>query len=114
MKFFSFEILIEKDSEDPGYFAYSPSLPGCFGSGATIEEAKRSMREAVSQHIEVLLAHGQPIPQHERLVHVEEQPSACPHDPPAADDGARPGAVSQGSRLRRGPPVRQPPNPLAP
>ncbi len=53
MKFFSFEILIEKDSEDPGYFAYSPSLPGCFGSGATIEEAKRSMREAVSQHIEV-------------------------------------------------------------
>jgi hypothetical protein len=30
------------------------------------------MRLAVSQHIDALLAHNQPIPQNEHLVHVEE------------------------------------------
>ena len=72
MKFYSFEIVIEKEPEDEGYFAYSPSLPGCFSNGKTIEEAKRNIREAVKQHVESLLAHGQPIPQRETLVHVEE------------------------------------------
>ena len=72
MKYYSFEIVIEKEAEDEGYYAYSPTLPGCFSNGKTIEEAKRSMREAVSQHLETLLAHGQPIPQNEKLVHVEE------------------------------------------
>lgn len=72
MRFYSFEIVIEKEPEDEGYFAYSPTLPGCFGNGRTIEEAKRDMRQAVQQHLEALLAHGEPIPQNERLVHVEE------------------------------------------
>lgn len=72
MRFYSFEIVIEKEPEDEGYYAYSPTLPGCFGNGRTIEEAQRSIREAVQQHIESLLAHGEPIPQNERLVHVEE------------------------------------------
>lgn len=72
MRFYSFEIVIEKEQEDEGYYAYSPTLPGCFGNGKTIEEAKQSMRAAVQQHVEALLAHAQPIPQNERLVHVEE------------------------------------------
>jgi predicted RNase H-like HicB family nuclease len=62
MRFFNFEIVIEKEAEDEGYFAYSPTLPGCFGNGLTIEEAKRSIRAAVQQHIESLLFHGQPVP----------------------------------------------------
>lgn len=72
MKFYNFEIVIEKEPEDDGYFSYSPTSPGCFSNGRTIEEARRNMREAVQQHIESLLAHGQPIPQNENLVHVEE------------------------------------------
>jgi len=72
MRYFSFEIVIEKEAEDVGYAAYSPSLPGCFSSGPTIEEAKRNIREAIRQHVDTLLAHGQPVPQNERLVHVEE------------------------------------------
>jgi predicted RNase H-like HicB family nuclease len=28
--------------------------------------------EAIQQHVESLLAHGDPVPQNERLVHVEE------------------------------------------
>ncbi len=72
MKFYNFEIVIEKEADDEGYFASSPTLPGCFGNGKTIEEAKRSMRQAVTQHIQSLLAHGETVPQNERLVHVEE------------------------------------------
>jgi predicted RNase H-like HicB family nuclease len=56
MKYYTFAIVVEKEPEDTGYFAYSPTLPGCFSNGATIEDARRNMREAVQQHIESLLA----------------------------------------------------------
>ena len=72
MKFYSFQIVIEKEPEDEGYYAYSPTLPGCFSNGRTIEEAKRNIREAVEQHLASLLAHSQAVPQAENLVHVEE------------------------------------------
>jgi predicted RNase H-like HicB family nuclease len=72
MQYYTFEILIEKEPEGAGYLAYSPNLPGCFSNGLTIEEAKRNIRMAIEQHVESLLAHGQPVPQNERLVHVEE------------------------------------------
>lgn len=72
MKFYTFEIVVEKEAEDGGYSAYSPTLPGCFSNGRTIEEAKRNIREAIQQHLASLLAHRQPIPQNEKLVHVEE------------------------------------------
>ena len=55
MKFYSFEIVIEKEPEDEGYLAYSPSLPGCFSNGKTIEETKRNIREAVQMHVASLL-----------------------------------------------------------
>lgn len=72
MRYFTFEIVIEKEPEDEGYFAYSPTLPGCFSNGSTIEETKRNVRQAVQQHVGVLLEHGEAVPQNERLVHVEE------------------------------------------
>ena len=72
MKFYSFQIVIEKEPEDDGYSAYSPTLPGCFSNGKTIEAAKRNIREAIQQHLESLRAHAQPIPQEDRMVHVEE------------------------------------------
>ncbi|HET9179872.1 MAG TPA: type II toxin-antitoxin system HicB family antitoxin [Terriglobia bacterium] len=72
MKFYSFRIVIEKGPEDEGYFAYTPNVPGCFSNGKTIEEAKRNIREAVEQHLASMLAHGQAVPQQDRLVHVEE------------------------------------------
>ena len=52
VKFYTFEIVIEKEEEDEGYLAY--------------------IREAIQQHVGSLLTHGQPIPQNEKLVHVEE------------------------------------------
>jgi len=72
MKFFSFEIVIEKEEDDEGYFAYSPSLSGCFSNGKTIEETRHNIREALQQHVLSLLEHSLPIPQKERIVHVEE------------------------------------------
>ncbi len=72
MRFYNFAIVIEKEVDDEGYCAYSPSLPGCFSNGRTIEEARRNMREAIQQHVASLLAHGEPVPRNERLVHVEE------------------------------------------
>jgi len=56
MKFYSFQIVIEKEPEDEGYFAYSPTVPGCFSNGRTIEDAKRHIREALEQHLAVLSA----------------------------------------------------------
>jgi predicted RNase H-like HicB family nuclease len=72
VRFYSFQIIIEKEPEDEGYYAHSPSLPGCFSNGRTIEEAKRNVREAIEQHVASLLAHSQAIPQESNLVHVEE------------------------------------------
>lgn len=63
MKFYSFEIVIDKELEDEGYLAYSPTLPGCFSNGRTIEETKHNIREAIEQHLAFLRSHGQPIPQ---------------------------------------------------
>ena len=68
----SFQIVIEKEPEDEGYYAYSPTVPGCFSNGKTIEETRRNIREAVEQHMASLIAHGQTVPQDDRLVHVEE------------------------------------------
>ncbi|MBI3097140.1 MAG: type II toxin-antitoxin system HicB family antitoxin [Planctomycetes bacterium] len=72
MKFYNFEIVIERDDRGRGYLAHSPTLPGCFSNGRTIEDAKKSMRQAIHQHVQSLLAHGKRIPQNERIVHVEE------------------------------------------
>ena len=78
MKFYSFQIVIEKEPEDEGYLAYTPNVPGCFSSGTTIEEAKRNIRQAIEQHLTSMLAHAQSVPQNDRLMHVEELTVAVP------------------------------------
>lgn len=79
MAYYTFEIVVEKEEDEgAGYMAYSPTLPGCFSNGKTIEEAKRNIREAVQQHLQSLLTHKQPIPQNEKLVHVEVLTVAVP------------------------------------
>ena len=72
VKFYTFEIVIEKEAEDEGYLAYSPTLPGCFSNGKTVEDARRNIREAIQQHVASLLSHGQDVPQGDKLIHVEE------------------------------------------
>jgi predicted RNase H-like HicB family nuclease len=69
VELYSLQIVTEKESEDEGYFAYSPTLPGCFSNGKTIEETKHNIRQAGEQHLVSMLAHAQPVPQNDRLVH---------------------------------------------
>lgn len=71
MRFYNFEIVVEKEPEDAGYFAYSPTLAGVFSNGLTIEETRRNIRDAIQQHLAVLQELHQPIPQHDNLVLVE-------------------------------------------
>lgn len=72
MSFYNFGVVIGKEPEDGAYAVYSRTLPGCLSNGGTIEKTKRNIRDAIQQHVQTLLAHGQPIPQNESLVHVEE------------------------------------------
>jgi predicted RNase H-like HicB family nuclease len=72
MTYFSFQIIIEKEPEDPGYFAHCPTLPGCFSNGLTLEEAKRNMMDAINLHVESLRAHNTSVPQNERIIHIEQ------------------------------------------
>ena len=44
------------------YSAWSPDLPGCAATGATIEGCEREMREAIAFHLEGLSEDGGPIP----------------------------------------------------
>ena len=69
MKFLNFIIVIEKEDKKKGYFAYSPTLPGCYSNGKTIEETRINMRKAIQLHLSSLLERSQPLPQAENLKH---------------------------------------------
>lgn len=58
-----FLIVIEK--AEGNYSAYSSDLPGCVATGATREEAERSMWEAVKMHVQGLVEDKLPIPSSE-------------------------------------------------
>lgn len=56
-----FLIVIEKANHN--YSAYSPDLPGCAATGATIEEVKSAMQEAMEMHIQGLREDNLPLPE---------------------------------------------------
>jgi predicted RNase H-like HicB family nuclease len=45
------------------YSAHSPDVPGCVATGATIDETKENIREALEFHIEGLRLAGLPVPE---------------------------------------------------
>lgn len=54
-------VVFEKSST--GYSAYVPDLPGCISTGATKEETKKNIKEAIELHLEVMEEDGLPIPE---------------------------------------------------
>ena len=44
--------VVLESSEDGGYTAYVPSLPGCISEGNTREEALRNIKEAIALYLE--------------------------------------------------------------
>jgi predicted RNase H-like HicB family nuclease len=68
-----YAVVIEK--ADGNYSAYVPDLPGCVGTGATVEEAEETIREAIELHLAGLREDGLPIPQpSSRVDYVEVAP----------------------------------------
>ena len=59
VKYYSFSIVIANEPEDPGYFAYSPTLPGCSSNGRTVEETRANMRSVITEHAELMIELGQ-------------------------------------------------------
>ncbi|MBI4727769.1 type II toxin-antitoxin system HicB family antitoxin [candidate division TA06 bacterium] len=46
-----FKVVLEP-SEEGGYTAFVPSLPGCISEGETLEEAMANIREAIELYLE--------------------------------------------------------------
>ncbi len=45
------------------YSAYSPDLPGCVATGATPEETRVGMQEAIELHLQGLSERNEPAPE---------------------------------------------------
>lgn len=60
MSNYQFTVVIEPD--EGGYHAFAPSLPGCHTFGATIDEARANIAEAMELHVESMLKDGETIP----------------------------------------------------
>ena len=48
-----FKIVLE-ESDEGGYTAYVPSLPGCISEGETKEEALKNIQEAIELYLELV------------------------------------------------------------
>ena len=44
--------IVLEPSEEGGYTAYVPSLPGCISEGETADEATANLREAIELYLE--------------------------------------------------------------
>lgn len=55
-----YAVVIEPAGEN--FSAYVPDLPGCVATGASWEEARETIREAIQFHIEGLREEGLPVP----------------------------------------------------
>jgi predicted RNase H-like HicB family nuclease len=56
-----YAVIIEQ-SEDGGFGAYAPDLPGCVAVGETEEETLSLMREAIEFHLDGLREAGEWVP----------------------------------------------------
>ena len=54
-------VIIEKAKRN--YSAYSPDLPGCVATGATIKQVQKNMRAAIALHLKGLKQDRLPIPE---------------------------------------------------
>jgi predicted RNase H-like HicB family nuclease len=69
-----YSVLLLPDPDEGGYTVLVPALPGCITEGDTLEEALDNVREAISLHVDALIAGGEPVPAEltaPRLVAVE-------------------------------------------
>ena len=58
-----FTVLLTPDSEDGGYVAECPIIPGCVSEGDTVEEALANIKEAIEGCLETMAAHQEALPE---------------------------------------------------
>jgi predicted RNase H-like HicB family nuclease len=61
MTFVKYGIVIETGESNCS--AYVPDLPGCVATGASIEETKERIRQAIELHLKGMREDGDPIPE---------------------------------------------------
>ena len=50
------------EPDETGFWAEVVELPGCFASGATLDELESDVRDAIETYLLALAARGEPIP----------------------------------------------------
>ena len=60
MNKFTLPVIVEKDED--GYFAFCPSLQGCYTQADTYEEILENIKDAISLHIDDRLFSGEELP----------------------------------------------------
>ena len=66
-----FVYIIEK-ADDGSYSAYVPDLPGCTTSADSVEEIRRSIKDAVDSYLDSLREHNEPVPTPSSVVETVE------------------------------------------
>jgi predicted RNase H-like HicB family nuclease len=62
-----YTVILERE-RDGSFHAFVPALRGCHTQGGTEMEALTNAREAISEYLESLKAHGDPIPDDDLLI----------------------------------------------
>ncbi|MCQ9124365.1 type II toxin-antitoxin system HicB family antitoxin [Rodentibacter caecimuris] len=56
-----YPIALEKVSD--GYVVSVPDIPGCYSAGDTLDETIANVKQAISEHLELLVRDGEEVPQ---------------------------------------------------
>ena len=56
--------VVLESSDEGGFTAYVPALPGCISEGETRDEAMANIREAIAACLEARAANGMPLSSH--------------------------------------------------
>ncbi|MBV9364714.1 MAG: type II toxin-antitoxin system HicB family antitoxin [Solirubrobacterales bacterium] len=56
-------LILVEGSPLSNYSAWSPDLPGCVATGATVDKCVAEMRKAIAGHLEVMAEHDEQAPE---------------------------------------------------
>jgi len=56
-------VVHEEDDKADGFWAEVEELPGCFGSGDTLDELRQDISEAIELYLNALTDNGWPMPE---------------------------------------------------
>ena len=63
-----FTVLLTPDTEDGGYVAECPTIPGCISEGDTVEEALANIKGAIEGCLESMAAHQERLPDEQPMI----------------------------------------------